>query len=1116
MSFKPSPHLSSVAALLLLALSGCSSDPAAGAKDCTSAGDCSADQLCTDGKCAAKPSGGKDADSEGVPGADAGLAKDASANIRDPNNPNKDTDCDGLSDAEEFANVYTGGKKTDPENPDTDGDGVPDGVELGRLSSPDKLCTNYKPDVDPTSKTSPVTADSDGDGLSDGQEDKNHNGKVDPGETNPNGTDSDGDGLPDGLEDLNQNGVVDPGETDPSNRDTDGDKIPDGIEDKNKNGKSDPGETDATKRDTDGDGCLDGDEDRNWNHVVDLGETDPLKAGDCGATTSRDTDCDGLADKDEDKNGNTVIDVGETDPRTRDSDRDGLPDGLELGVTQNPDSASCPNAGFTPDLDSGSRTNPLLIDTDCDGIKDGDEDKNHNGRVDTGETDPAKRDTDGDGIPDGLELGVCTNLDTVNCKAFVADADCGATTTDPLNPDSDGDGIPDGAEDSNQNGKVDPGELNPRDGTDGTGPAQQACSTANLRKVSFNESVAPDLQIAAGLEYTEILRPKVNGVEKAVLLYDPTNRVVGLALSVTPAGQLASDDEATGRARRGSVGTISNNVAQNFTTWDKFNASSGLYDYAGGADLKTRANDILKAYLGAGTTDLFTGLAGIGGPFKVQAEFVRRSASRTVVVIALQPASTFSASKPFRISDIGGGSALAQFGDANAAQCEIFLTKPSAKVDFLWVVDNSGSMAGYQQAVANAGNTMVSKLSNSAVDWRMAATTTTYYNSTSGANGFRPFTTDVNTIKGWFAQNGNGWFGISGDPIEELLASGQKVIQNQLLPASATVNASKLRSGSTLAVLLMGDADDQSAGSIATYLSFYKNYDGAGGVAQVHGILCPANDTCGEDQNTPRKAIGVVNGMNGVLGDINSANGGGGTLGPTIDAILNSAIAGASPYTTQKPPIASTIKLAMDPAALADPTKCNAADVPRDRTSGFDFDSVSQRILFFGDCRPTVVGLKVALSYRYWIDLTSNPDGNPDPCGVCQAPFTCDRVTAKCICPTDCGVPKPGPGYVCQPTSCKWGCAPDCDGTCGGTQTCNVSTCKCECNQNVTCGAGFKFNATACACLCDTAALNCGATYDADPSICACVCKTTPNACGGCPAGKKCDTSSCSCLGGPG
>ncbi|MBN1907948.1 MAG: FG-GAP repeat protein [Deltaproteobacteria bacterium] len=48
--------------------------------------------------------------------------------------------------------------------------------------------------------THPKKADTDDDGIPDGQEDKNRNGKVDPGETDPNNPDTDGDGMPDGWE----------------------------------------------------------------------------------------------------------------------------------------------------------------------------------------------------------------------------------------------------------------------------------------------------------------------------------------------------------------------------------------------------------------------------------------------------------------------------------------------------------------------------------------------------------------------------------------------------------------------------------------------------------------------------------------------------------------------------------------------------------------------------------------------------------------------------------------------------------------------------------------------------------------------------------------------------
>lgn len=68
-----------------------------------------------------------------------------------------------------------------------------------------------------------------------------------------------------------------------------------------------------------------------------------------------------------------------------DRDGDGLPDQTELG-------------GANP-------TDPDNPDSDGDGLRDGEEDRNQNGQMDEGETDPNRADTDGDGIPDGEEEG---------------------------------------------------------------------------------------------------------------------------------------------------------------------------------------------------------------------------------------------------------------------------------------------------------------------------------------------------------------------------------------------------------------------------------------------------------------------------------------------------------------------------------------------------------------------------------------------------------------------------------------------------------------------------------------------------------------------------------------
>lgn len=101
-------------------------------------------------------------------------------------------------------------------------------------------------------------------------------------------------------------------------------------------------------------------------------------------------------------------------------------------------------------------------DVDDDGIPGVQEDLDHSGTVETGETHPWMGDTDGDGIQDGTEKGLTladVGPDT-DLSVFIPDADP-TTLLDPGDPDTDHDGIADGAEDTDANGRFDPGETDP-------------------------------------------------------------------------------------------------------------------------------------------------------------------------------------------------------------------------------------------------------------------------------------------------------------------------------------------------------------------------------------------------------------------------------------------------------------------------------------------------------------------------------------------------------------------------------------------------------------------------------------------------------------------------------
>jgi hypothetical protein len=622
---------------------------------------------------------------------------------------------------------------------------------------------------------------------------------------------------------------------------------------------------------------------------------------------AKDTDCDGLSDKLEFE---ASYGGARTNPGLTDTDQDGLPDGLEVGVGRPVTGTSCT---VPADADASLQTSPVKADSDGDGLLDGVEDTNHNGKVDgdethplladtdcdglrdgptsgsvkgedqdasgtreASETDPRHFDTDGDGISDGVEVGATTNLDEANCTGiFRPDVNPG-TTTDATHPDSDGDGVSDGAEDNNQNGGVDPGELDPRS-SDASGPAGQVCTTSNLRPVTFQSEEGADIKLALPPTFTEVTQIKSGTEVKGLIGYDSTTKVAFLAFRrPAPTGSTtALGDEEELQPAIATKGALSNRTAQAFKTWEGFEAVQAIYDQAGTTtDLKRRTDQLVDALVPGSTGRLSSAAAGVTGNFRLQSLFVHRSNQSLVVVIAVAPiagVTNANRSTPaaFSIKDLSDGSALAQFGEPTAAQCERF-TLPQAKVDFLFVVDDSGSMKTSQLSLAATAQSAADALNASSMDWRMAMVTSAYHvgNEDDGPNvtRLRRFTRNVSKVKSWLTENstcspatggtcslpaapesapcpggtseganGGCWVGLSGTGFEGMLGAARKAIDDMTpgTEPAASESPTLARQDATLVVVLLGDADDQTTG----YTSTAENC-GTGGSKDKAGSQC--------------------------------------------------------------------------------------------------------------------------------------------------------------------------------------------------------------------------------------------------------------------------------------
>jgi len=323
------------------------------------------------------------------------------------------------------------------------------------------------------------SGDDDNDGLPNDEEDLNHNGQVDSGETDPINPDTDGDGLTDGEEKfhtgrvealINQNyPFAEIDRLNPLKADSDGDCLPDGLE----LGVS---ESDAKQ-------LLDRMPSRP-HLVISVQCQAIMKAGSVTALENAIRfDETALASWDNiamlfDADPETI-----TDPSSSDTDRDGMKDGNEDFNFNGRRDKNEQNGGTEGWLE----TDPVLADSDDDGIIDGDEgDKDNDGKLGPNESDPHLDDTDGDGVKDGKEVrigtypnacdsdddGLSDGVEVGAIKPATPGSSChgleAAGTNyrnpyamDPLNPDSDGDGLLDGVEDANGNGWIEAQESDP-------------------------------------------------------------------------------------------------------------------------------------------------------------------------------------------------------------------------------------------------------------------------------------------------------------------------------------------------------------------------------------------------------------------------------------------------------------------------------------------------------------------------------------------------------------------------------------------------------------------------------------------------------------------------------
>lgn len=267
------------------------------------------------------------------------------------------------------------------------------------------------------------------------------------------------------------------------------------------------------------------------------------------------------------------------------------------------------------------------------------------------------------------------------------------------------------------------------------------------------------------------------------------------------------------------------------------------------------------------------------------------------------------------------------------------------KADFLFVVDNSGSMGGDQTAVSQAANEFGNRIQSSGLDFSIG-TITTDSDTLVDTNGDGGFTDDISEFESDVQVGTGGSFTETGIWFAEQAL--QSVAEGDSSDGTVTA-AGHPRADASLSVVILSDEDSQyesrSDGASfdpANNLFIDRGY-------RVYSIIDPADD---DDSQYDE----LANQSGGSTADITDNS----TFPSVMTNIAVNAGGASSMFQLSQTPIASTIGVTV-----------NGSTVANSNTNGWIYNVGSNTIIFNGTALPEN-GDSVEVSYEYYDSSSSS------------------------------------------------------------------------------------------------------------------------------------------------
>lgn len=410
-------------------------------------------------------------------------------------------------------------------------------------------------------------------------------------------------------------------------------------------------------------------------------------------------------------------------------------------------------------------------------------------------------------------------------------------------------------------------------------------------------AIESELQtMAAGGSYANILKQQLNGTDQMIgsyLITLPANSTV-TPVAVDLIGEVALDDDAA--------------------TDDLANPPVALEGEALTTDF--------EVYVGVFYNDLPDGLDAEGNLIEDQ----------VVILAAVVPADIAAAYSSVS-KGVTSTSNVGSQTSTVASNSESFTAQSgSNKADFLFVIDNSGSMSDDQDAISAAADAFVDVIAASGLDAQFG-TITTDSSVLLDTNTDGGYTTSTSELKADVKPGSGGSATESGIyHAEESLATG-----------GSSVTAGHPRAGASMSVIMLSDETDQYTGYASSSFDASNNLFVTNNY-QVYGILSTLSS-----EGRSNGYVDLINNTNGTYADITNLL----AFDRIMEEIALNAGAASSRIQLTNTPIRNTISVTVDGSAVAE-----------DSANGWQYNESLKTIAFFGTSKPTG-GESITVSYQY-------------------------------------------------------------------------------------------------------------------------------------------------------